>query len=293
MRSRLVLLLLTIAFIATAIVAGRHIFSRVATSPHGPVIHETVSEFSRIRVRERDGIRRMLFVDEQGREQVQSAIDLDAPESLQLAYSRSMFLSFLFKEDQKRVLLVGLGGGGMVRFLQHARPDLSTEVVEIDPAVVEIADRFFGTREGPRTTIHTADAFEFLAEPHGPYDVIYMDAFLRPPADSGLEVLPARLKTVEFLEEIRRQLAPDGIVVFNLIETEESTAEDLAALQSAFKQVYVFSVPRTSNLTVVASQDARLAHEAILARADALARRRVLPDVPLRELARYLREPNR
>ncbi len=222
---------------------------------HGEVIHETTSDYSQIRIRERDGIRSLFFVDAQGREQRQSAINLHAPEELQLAYSRNVFASMLFRYPQERILIVGLGGGGMVRFLTHAQPAMQIEAVEIDPVVVDLAMEYFGVQPGPTVTLHTADAFVFLREPCGPYDAIYMDAFLRPPEDSDLEEIPQRLKTAAFLRDVRTRLTPEGVLVFNLIQWELTTEDDLASIREVFPQVYVFSVPGTGNLAVIASQE--------------------------------------
>jgi len=43
-----------------------------------------------------------------------------------------MFSSYLFLPRPEHVLIVGLGGGSMVRFLEHHEPDLKIDVVEID-----------------------------------------------------------------------------------------------------------------------------------------------------------------
>ena len=94
MRRRPFLLVLLLALTGIVIQGGRELALRLSRHPEGPVIHETTSAYSRIRVRERDGIRRLFFVDPQGRERQQSAVDLREPERLQLAYSQSMFLSF-------------------------------------------------------------------------------------------------------------------------------------------------------------------------------------------------------
>ncbi len=153
---------------------------------HGEVIHETRSEYSRIRVREIDRVRRLLFVDDAGDEYCQSAIDLDHPATLQHGYAKGMFASLLFRERQDRVLIVGLGGGGMVRFLNERLPATLVEAVEIDPVVVDIAAEYFGVAEGPRTRIHTADAFTFFDAPRDAFDAIYLDAFLRAPESAGL-----------------------------------------------------------------------------------------------------------
>lgn len=232
---------------------------------HGEIIHEEWSDFAHLRVREQPDSRRrsLTFVDAEGREQLQSRIDLDAPSRLELRYSRAMFASFLLRETQPRVLIVGLGGGGMVRFLNAAMPETQVDVVEIDPAVVKAAAEYFGTDNGPRTTIHTADGFEYLGDETGPkYDVIYMDAFLRPSVDSvaaALQEKTQRLKTAAFLEQIRARLVDggdsSGLVVFNLIKREASTDNDLAAIRSVFPTVYEFDVAGTGNLVVIGSTD--------------------------------------
>lgn len=225
---------------------------------HGGVIHEATSDFAHIRVREKGHLRSLMFVESDGGELMQSKLDLHAPETLQLAYYRALFVSTLFQPAPARVLIVGLGGGGMVRFLESAMPETRIDAVEIDPAVVAIAESHFGTRSGPRVTIHTQDAFVYLRAPDGcRYEVIYMDAFLRPPDNAAdLEEKAQRLKTTTFLREIRARLVePGGLVAFNLIERERSTPEDLTAIRDVFPQVYEFAVAETGNLVVIASTD--------------------------------------
>ncbi len=222
---------------------------------HGKAIHETRSEFSRIRVREKDRVRRLLFVDEAGDEFCQSAIDLDHPATLQHGYAKGMFASLLFRERQERVLIVGLGGGGMVRFLNERFPATLVEAVEIDPVVVGIAAEYFGVREGPRTKIHTADAFTFFDAPRGGFDAIYLDAFLRAPESAGLGVTTERLKTEAFLATLRSNLKEGGVIAFNLIVTDPRTDADLDAIRAVFPGMVRFEVPRTGNLVVIAPRE--------------------------------------
>ncbi len=220
----------------------------------GDLIYEAISDYSHIRVRENKGVRSLLFVDERGREQLQSSIDLADPGSMQVPYTRTMFASLLFKADQRRILVVGLGGGGMVRFAEKALPVAQVEAVEIDPAVVQVAADYFETREGERVRIHIADAFEFLRQENGPYDAIYMDAFLKPRADPDLAELTKRLKTVEFLRDVKARLAPDGVIAFNLVAWSPSTRGNIASIREVFPSIYEFTVPGTGNLIVIATQ---------------------------------------
>ncbi|MEX2578071.1 MAG: fused MFS/spermidine synthase [Verrucomicrobiales bacterium] len=283
-------LVLVAASIAVLFVVAKGTHDRRFETQFGELLHETTSEYSRIRVRERDGVRSLLFVDEKGAEQRQSAIDLEAPHELQLGYTRALFASLLFRHPQERVLVVGLGGGGMVRFLQEALPETRTDVVEIDPTVVKLAADFFGTTEGPNTTIHTGDAFVFLREPHGPYDAIYMDAFLKAETESEPEEITPRLKTEAFLNDLQERLQPDGVVAFNLIEQDPSTPKDLEALRSAFPSVYVFSVPGTGNLVAIATLDeTRLTSSELHARATKL-EQELETGLPFRQFVGNLRD---
>ncbi len=221
----------------------------------GGVIHEARSPFSQIRVREKGTQRALLFVDEQGEEACQSALDLANPAGLPLAYTRGMFASLAYGDLPRRVLVVGLGGGGMVRYLEKTLPDLRIEAVEIDPEVVRIAKEYFGIRESERVRIHTADAFDFFTEDHGTYDRIYMDAFLRAPEESGINEKARRLKTREFLEQVKGRLAPGGVIAFNLISWDERTPADLESIGQVFPGLVRYPVPETGNLIVVAPRD--------------------------------------
>lgn len=273
------------------LLGGAVLFVSLRPSPaerrYGPVVHETRSEYSHIRVREKDRVRSLLFVDPAGAEQCQSSIDLDAPGELELGYTRGMFASHLFRTPQPRVLIVGLGGGGMVRFLQEHQPDTAIEAVEIDPAVVQIAAEWFETHAGPELTVHTADAFAFLREDRGPFDAIYMDAFLRPAAGSGLDEKTLRLKTREFLSEVQARLVDGGVVVFNLIASARETPEDLEAIADSFEHVHRFAVPGTGNVVVIARTDSTpISREDLERRARELEESGGLP-IPF---SRYLRK---
>lgn len=232
---------------------------RVAPSPaekrFGEIVHETRSDFSHIRVRDLGSVRSLLFVAENGEEHCQSAIDRSSPATLRHGYAKALFGSFLIRYPQERVLIIGLGGGGMVRFLNAKFPSTLVEAVEIDPAVVEIAGTFFGTVAGPKTRLHTADAFEFFDTDRGAFDAIYCDAFLRAPVESGLGEKTRRLKTREFLETLRHHLVPGGVVAFNLIEADPRTPDDIAAIGEVFGEVLRFGVPGTGNLAVIAPRE--------------------------------------
>jgi len=255
---------------------------------YGPILHEEESDFSRIRVRGSDSKRHLLFVTDSGVEQLQSTIDLENPGELQVAYTRALFASLLFKNPQERMLLIGLGGGGMVRFVEERFPEATIEAVEIDPAVVRIAGEYFQTTEKPGVILHAEDAFAFLQRKHNAFDAIYLDAFLRPSVDAEADGKTARLKTVAFLETMRDQLSEDGVLACNLISYRKTTPGDLESLREVFPVVRVIDVPRTGNLAVIASRRKKgLSREGLLERARSLEE---VHDLPFTDFVKQMRE---
>jgi spermidine synthase len=208
------------------------------------------SAYSNLKVVDIGPRRTLLFVRDNGEEVIESAIDLRAPDLLEIEYTRAMFVSYLFRPRQARCLIVGLGGGSMVRFLNRFFPETAVDAVEIDPVVVKLARDFFGVGAGPRTRIYTEDGFAFLGRAGEAYDAIYMDAFLKPSAETDAEGAPRRLKTEQFLRSLHRRLVPEGMLVVNLNQQAE-TRSDIAAIRAAFPTAHVFPVPRTGNIIAV------------------------------------------
>jgi len=213
---------------------------------------EVKSDFSRIVVRKQGNVRSLIFLHDDGTEALESEQDLSQPHRLLLHYSHYMFTSYLFRPKPQQVLLVGLGGGSMVHFLKHHDPELRVDVVEIDPTIIRIADVYFGVRSGGKVKILLQDAFKHLTTTKESYDVIYMDAFLKPSGETDTSGVPLRLKTVRFLKDVQKRLKPDGLVVFN-VHVYDDTKETLATIREAFPQVYVFQVSQRLSLVVVGS----------------------------------------
>jgi spermidine synthase len=251
-------LLASVFFILFALawlgVAAPRLFLRqaVAASFQEVLVYDVQSKFSHIRVKDYGAHRTLYFVRDSGEEVVESSMDLRSPYLLQVAYTRTMFANFLLKARQQSCLIVGLGGGSMVQFLNHFFPDVKVDAVEIDPVVVAIARTYFGTKAGKKTKIFTEDAFSYLKRTAERYDVIYMDAFLKPSESTDVTGAPRRLKTVAFLKSLHGRLQDSGLVVFNLNENAETEA-DIRSIREAFPSVYVFDVRGSGNIVVVGS----------------------------------------
>ncbi|WP_426493253.1 fused MFS/spermidine synthase [Hymenobacter sp. 102] len=111
------------------------------------------------------------------------------------------------------VLVLGMGGGGVVKLLRQERGHTGPiTAVELDPAVVEVAASEFSIRPDATLQIVCADAFTWLpTAPLVAYELIVVDLFLD-------LLLPPQLAEPGFWQHIRRVLRPGGTVVLNTLQ---------------------------------------------------------------------------
>jgi len=225
--------------------------SAVLPIPSGGVHLE--SDFSKMIVDERGTVRTLYFVRDSGQQVVESQMNLTAPHELMVRYTRTMFASYLFVPEPRKVLIIGLGAGSMVRFLQRYEPKLHIDAVDIDPVILEVATNYFGTKGNDHVKLIAADGLRYVREVDTSYDVIYMDAFLKPSMSTDETGVPLQMKTVDFYREMQDKLADGGAVVFNL-NFHKGIKEDFATIQEAFSNTHLFAVPRSGNYVVVATK---------------------------------------
>jgi len=127
------------------------------------------------------------------------------------------------------VLCIGLGVG--IVPMDFARQGARVDVVEINPAVLPVARRFFDFQP-EKVNIIFDDARHFLNRCQQQYDAVALDAFL---GDSS----PSHLMTREAFESIRRVLRPGGVLVINSF-TELTEGRDYFAcsLSKTLKTVF-------------------------------------------------------
>ncbi|MGD0338771.1 MAG: fused MFS/spermidine synthase [Bacteroidota bacterium] len=164
-----------------------------------------------------DGNNRMLLFDCY----VQSAVQLDSsaggfrmPYTSGLLYTDLLHLPFLFRKDIRDVLVIGGGGGVGSLILKQSYP-IRLDVVEIDPAVVSLAQQWFGFLPDERMQVHVADGRMYIRETSKLYDLIILDAY------SAGGRIPFHLTTKEFMEEVKSRLLPGGTVLMNVISGVE------------------------------------------------------------------------
>ena len=225
-------------------------------------MHEEKSQYSHMRVVD-FGSRRALYFGEKQTDVVQTVIDRERPHRLQHGYAQTMMAGLAYRPAAESMLLIGLGGGAIVRYTNHAFPAMRLDVVELDPAVVRIARDFCGTTQGPRTRILVADGHDYLRRAQERYDIILLDAYLDPGKLTDALGYPLTLQGSDFYRALAQRLRPDGVVVFNMIEGEEGEAY-FRSLRAAFGAVHRFRVPGGGNEIAVAKPAGAFPAEAVL-----------------------------
>ncbi|HUJ01439.1 MAG TPA: fused MFS/spermidine synthase [Usitatibacter sp.] len=193
------------------------------------------TDFGRIREQLLDGTYPKPFVlEEQGarslhfsRSLVQSGMRLDAPWALEFAYTRQMMAFLLFVPEPREILVLGLGGGSLVKYCHRHLPRANLTVVEIDPHVIAFRDEFRVPPDDERLRVRLGDAAEHVARMRAGADVILMDAFDR---DGAAPSLSAR----DFHADAHAALAKHGVLVANLVGEDRRRMAHLEHIHAAF-----------------------------------------------------------
>ena len=134
----------------------------------------------------------------------------------------------------KRVLLLGLGLGSIPQMLeQHFNQSFQYTAVEIDEAIIYLANKYVLTNlQSPIETICT-DAIAFIDQTSEKFDLICMDIFLD-------DVVPTAFETNHFLESLKACLHPEGFLLYNRLSV---TDKDLSKTRMFYQDVFqtVFS----------------------------------------------------
>src|SRR3954470_5923290 len=122
-----------------------------------------------------------------GSDTVQSSMRIAKPNDLEVAYTRSMMAFLLFNPEPASVLMVGLGGGSLAKFIYHHLPDSRTIAIEVSQRVVDIARQyFFLPPEDDRMNVIVTDGAAYLHDNKAKADAIVVDGY---DAESQVEAL--------------------------------------------------------------------------------------------------------
>lgn len=172
----------------------------------------------------------------------QSGVATDGKPDLLFDYNQR-FVELISSVPVKRLLLIGGGAYTLPMALLKQFPDMYIDVIELDPGLKAIAERFFGLRPSPRLRIFHQDGSDYLARNAKQYDMVLLDAF------SHAE-MPAVLTSLQTVQRIARNLTADGIAAVNIISSyfgpnSRLIRSQVANYSDSFKHVAVYPAGRS------------------------------------------------
>lgn len=219
--------------IVLAIAAAAALLTLSVAHAEQRLVHSERSLYREVLVYENGDTRCMCFT-RNCRSGRQSCFDTRHPDRIVMNYPK-MMLGVLFVNPAPRsVLIIGLGGGTLPRTLRKLLPETRIDVVEIDPAVVRVASRYFGFVAGDRTQVIESDGRVYVKRAlRGTqrYDLIMLDAF-------DHEYIPEHLLTQEFLQEVKSLLAPAGVLAANTFSSSGLYAHESATYATVFAKFF-------------------------------------------------------
>ena len=172
---------------------------------------------------------------------MQSEMSLKAPNDLAIRYTQKMMAFLLFQPHPKRIVLIGLGGGSLIKFCYQRMPGTQLTAVELDPNVIAFRDTFLMPPDDERLQVLEADGAEFLENTTKGIDALLVDAFDK----TGFA---PSLANREFFDNAYAKLSGNGVLVINLAGEKETYAGLIGEAMHVFDdQVIVISVPDDGN----------------------------------------------
>lgn len=169
------------------------------------------------------------------------------------------------RPHSQSAVVLGLAGGTLTRQLVEYYPSLDITGVEIDPKIIEVAQRWFDL-DSQSIQMIVDDGRNFMQASDDRYDLVFMDVF------TNEYYIPWHMTTVEFFETVAAHQPQDGIITMNIGSNGEDSQlfqAMLSTLQSVYPYVYTVPVPDSLNYAVFASRVPLAETQALVAISDA------------------------
>jgi spermidine synthase len=141
--------------------------------------------------------------------EVQSCMALTQPDSLDLAYTRTMMGFLLFHPMPLRIGMIGLGGGSLAKFCYRHLPRSDITVLEINPHVTALRDEFCVPADDHRFRVIRADGSRYVRAHESAFDVLLVDGY-------DYDGLPGVLSSKDFYDDVFDCLRPSGVMAANI-----------------------------------------------------------------------------
>ncbi len=128
-----------------------------------------------------------------------------------------------------KILVLGLGGGDVVKILQALNPQCEITAGENNSEMVQIADKYFDVKPSGRLRIKLTDAKK-ITQTKDRFELVVVDLY------SG-NAVPGFVTDFKFLESLKSLLTEQGRIVFNYA-SRWLTARDYDYFEKRVSQIF-------------------------------------------------------
>ena len=149
----------------------------------------------------------------------------------------------------KSVLLLGLGGGTVVKLINKHWPKAKITAIEIDPVMIDFAKKYFNCRPNQQLSIINTDAFTWIKSSKQKFNLVLVDLF------QGSTLLK-KVYAKDFLDRLAKHCNHGGTVMFNHLFYGDYNIEAeklINILNTICKQITL--VRNLSNLFIICRYD--------------------------------------
>lgn len=180
----------------------------------------------------------------------QSGMRISDPTALEFAYTQMMMSFLFFVHQPQRILMLGLGGGSLVKFCYQHLPSARITAVEIDPHILAFRDQFLLPQDDARLRVLLGDGAHYLRQSSEIADVVMIDAF------DG-DGFSASVCTRAFYLDVRDTLTGQGVMVANMVGPKMARAAHLDMIADVFDgNIIVLPIADDGNYLVFAFREA-------------------------------------
>ncbi len=140
------------------------------------------------------------------------------------------------KRKAQRCLILGLGGGTVVKLIKRLWPNAKVVGVDIDPVMVELGKKHLGLGEYDLKVV-IGDAYEYLNQRYESkskkFNLVLLDLYVG-------DEFPSKFESEDFVNLVKKSLSKGGVAVFNRLYYGEKRAQSMKfgeKLEGSFKKV--------------------------------------------------------
>lgn len=153
-------------------------------------------------------------------------------------------VKFCQNQLDPQILILGLGSGTISSLISRFNPKIRQTVIEIDPIIVQLCQKFFDLNKIAHLKLIIADGYKFLSQKNNlkdKFDVIILDI-----AQGEKQIIPNQSSNINFIKNLNHRVKDKGLIIFNRdAHTENLQLENqhfVKSISTLFKQIDNYSI---------------------------------------------------